>query len=309
MIAPPAPLVAIDVGGTTIKGAIDAGDGPRAQRRWPTPRDRGPEAVVAAVLDAATELVTLAGEAAGRPPSAIGVASLGVVDPVRGVAVLSAATGWTDVPLAAAVGERTGVPAVLVHDIGAAAAAEAAARPGPPPGPLCFVAVGTGIGGAVVVDGRPVTGAHHRLGEIGHVPVSGSDEPCGCGRRGCLERVASGAALVRAYRERTGVEDPAGAAGIARRAAAGDADAAAVWDRGCAALAEALVLSSVLLDPAVIVLGGGVALAGEQLLAPVRAGIARGLGRLPGTPAVEAARLGDGAALAGAFAAAAEAGR
>ncbi|ANY07992.1 ROK family protein [Pseudonocardia sp. HH130630-07] len=297
------PLVALDVGGTTIKGAVDTGDGPRGHLRRPTPRDRGPEAVVAAVLDAAAELVDLAGRAHGRRPAAVGVACLGLVDPGTGTAVLSAATGWSDVPLAALVRERTGVPAVLVHDIAAAATAEAALRE-PGPAPVLFVAIGTGIGGSTVLDGRPVAGAHHRPGEIGHVPVGGSDVRCGCGRSGCLERVASGSALAQAYARRTGTAVH-GALEVADRAAAGDPDAVAVWDRGCAALAEALILYSVLVDPALVVLGGGVSLAGDRLVVPVRRALEQGLG-LPGVPAVETARLGDGAALAGAFLAAAD---
>lgn len=298
------PQVVLDVGGTTIKGAIDLGDGLRDHRRWPTPRGTGPDAVVAAVVDAAAELTAAATRTAGTPPVAIGAACMGLVDPVGGIAVRSAAAGWSRVPLAALIAERTGVRTALVHDIAAAATAEAAVRTDAGPAPLFFVAVGTGVGGATVVGGRPVIGAHHRAGEIGHIPVPGHDEPCGCGRRGCLERVVSAAGMVRAYTARTGT-DPGGALGVAERASAGEPDAVAVWRGACDALADALTVYSVLVDPAVIVLGGGVALAGDQLVGPVRERLRARLG-LPGVPVVEAARLGDGAALLGARTAAAD---
>lgn len=299
----PGPIVALDVGGTTVKGAVDTGSGARAHRRWRTPREQGPDAVVATVLDAAQELVELTREVAGRPPARIGMACLGLVDPVMGVAVLSAATGWTEVPLAALVRARTGVPVSLVHDVGAAALAEAHHRPRSV-APLFFLAIGTGIGGATIIDGRPVLGGHHRPGEIGHVGVPGCDELCGCGRRGCLELVASAAGLVRGYVGRTG-QEVSGAVEIARRADAGDRDAAAVWERGVGALVDALTACSLVLDPDVIVIGGGVALAGEQLIRPIQDGLTERLGVL-GAPTVETARLGDNAALSGAFLAAAQ---
>jgi glucokinase len=292
--------VALDVGGTTIKGGVmSGGGGLLVGRRWPTPREHGPDAVVGAVVAAAEEMVELAVATAGTRPDAIGIACLGLVDSRAGVAILSANVGWSHVPLAAIVADRVGLPVALVHDIAAAAIAEARERPAEATAGMLFVAIGTGIGGTPVVGGKPVPGAHHRPGEIGHIPVTGGTEACGCGRRGCLETVASGAALARAYRERTGAPESVSAAEIAGLAERGDADAFAVWHRGCDALAEALTLYSILMDPRLIVLGGGVSLAGERLLDPVRRGIADRL-HLPGTPAVAAAKLGDQAALLGA---------
>lgn len=296
----PVTVVGLDVGGTTIKGAVVSASGEvLSARRWLTPREDGPAAVVSAIEAAASEILDLARSTLGASPSALGIASLGLVDTSAGVAVLSSNVGWSNVPLVQIVAARVELPVVLVHDIAAAAVAEATQLPESGRDNFLFVAIGTGVGGAPVLGGEPFRGAHGRAGEIGHLPVQGATERCGCGQTGCLETVASGRAIARAYRARTPGGTPTTAAQVAAAAARGDSAATEVWARACEALAEALAMYSILMDPQVVVLGGGLSLAGRQLLDPVRDGIAARL-PLPGAPEIVAARFGDHGAILGA---------
>lgn len=289
-------IAALDVGGTTLKGLVSRSGDVVAERRWPTPRDGGPDAVVSAVVDAAAELCDLCESATGAAPAAVGVATLGLVDAEAGVAVRSSTVGWTGVPLARLVGERVHLPVHLAHDIAAAAFAEVALI-GDAIDNVLFLAIGTGIGATTVIDGVPVAGAHHRAGEIGHVRVAGGVLECGCGQRGCLETVASGRAIAEAYRMRCGLAS-ATAHQVALAASSGDVVAADVWRRATLALAEVLATCSMILDPSTIIVGGGLSHAGPQLLAPVTQAMSE---RLPfaGVPTVVAARLGDRAAMLG----------
>lgn len=292
-------LAGVDVGGTSVKAGLLAPDGTVLhERRLPTPTAEGSEAVVAAVLDAARALVSEGRERLGGDPLGLGVAVLGLVDEEHGVARRSAAVGWRDVPLRDLLRDAVGVPVTVGQDLRAGALAEARLGAGRGVPGFLFVALGTGVGGAVVLDGTPLPGAAGRAAEIGHLVVrAAGDTRCGCGSRGCLETVASATALRRRYQELTG--HPLDAARIAEAVRQGEPAARRVWDSTVDALAEALTDCVVLLDPAAVVMGGGVSLAGDLLLDPLRDALAR---RLPfgSPPPVRAAALGDRAALIGA---------
>lgn len=290
-------FVGVDVGGTSIKfGLFDSELAMLREDRVPTPRNAGPDEVLAAVLNAVTRAAAWCTQDYGAQAAAVGLAVLGIVDEVNGVATTSAATGWRDVPLRTLVEQAVSVPVGFGHDIRAAALAEARLGAGRDIGSFLFVALGTGVGAAVVLDGTPLTGAHGRAGEIGHLPVAGQDEPCPCGGRGCLETVASARAIAVRYQRRTG--RTLSAADVADRARLADPDAVAVWDEAVLALAEVLAGCTGLLDPAALVIGGGLAESGDQLLVPLRAAL---LPRLYlGEPLVTGAALGDRAALIGA---------
>jgi glucokinase len=167
--------------------------------------------------------------------------------------------GWRDVPLAAEIRRATGLPCVIENDVNAAAVHECALRGHH--GSMLFVAVGTGIGGALTVDGRVWRGASGVAGEIGNMVIERDGALCWCGRRGCLNTVASGSAI----------ENAAGIAPgtLAERWQAGDPAALRAVDEGARALAVALGNAVNLLNPSVIVLGGGVAQLGARWLATV----------------------------------------
>ncbi|MFI9590379.1 ROK family protein [Nonomuraea sp. NPDC052265] len=284
--------MAIDVGGTTLKGGLIAQDGTILYReRRPTPRIEGPERVIAAISAFVADLTeprTVAG--ALLRPQAVGLAVPGLVTPER--AVFSAAFGWRDVPAAAFTDGR--LPLALGHDVRSAGEAELAY--GSAAADALYLPIGTGIAGAVVLSGSLsgslYGGAAGWAGQIGHVPVHPGGLPCPCGQRGCLAAYAS-AASVAARAGETSAED------VVRRAAAGDEPAARVWAEAVEALALGLATYTLVLDPSVIVVGGGLSLAGDALLTPLRARLAARLAFRP-APEVRVSALGVDAGLLGA---------
>lgn len=292
-------VAALDVGGTAMKGAlVGPGGATRCPLRRPTPHRQGPGAVVDAAGGALRELL----EDARRQRLAVAAAGVvvpGIVDEARGVAVFSANLGWRDLPLRALLEERTGLPVGLGHDVRAGALAEATLGAARGQADVLFVPVGAGIAAAAIVDGRLLHAGGY-AGELGHLQVDPDGEPCGCGGRGCLETVASGAALARRYAARAG-RPVAGAAGVAERVRAGDPHAEAVWADAVAALAQGLAAAVALLGSRLVVVGGGLASAGDLLLRPLTETL---LARLsPGStqvPRLVLAALGDRAGCLGA---------
>jgi glucokinase len=290
--ASPAAVAAIDVGGTLLKGGHVGPDGALAHSaRRPTGREGGPDAAVAAILDFAAELV------AAAPVGAIGVAVPGVVDEVTGTAVFSANIGWRDVPLRRLLAERTGLPVWFGQDVRAGALAEGRFGAGAGATDFLFMPIGTGIGGAMVLGGVAYPGAAGLAGEIGHIVVRPGGRPCGCGHAGCLETYASAAAVAARYGELSG--EQVGAEEVVARAAAGDANAEAVWTGAVEALADGLHTYVTLLNPALVVIGGGLALAGDALFAPLAAALAARL-TFQRAPRLAPAVLGDQAGCQGA---------
>jgi glucokinase len=312
-------VIGIDVGGTMLKGGVcDRGAAIVHGERRRTARDDA-EALVDGIVALAGDLAAEGRRRFGADGVAgIGLAVPGLVDETRGVALRAVNLPWRDLALAAVVGARLGLPALLSHDVRAAAAAEAALGAGRASDDFLFVAIGTGIGAAIVHGGRPFLGAHGRAGELGHVVVEPDGPPCGCGARGCLEAIASAAAIERGYAAagggRSGGEGAGGAvdegdgAGadarasgreVAALAQAGDPVASEVWARAARALGAALADAVALLDPGLVVVGGGLAEAGAQLLDPVAAELAA-RSRLGPPPRVVAAELGADAGCRGA---------
>ncbi len=290
-------LVGVDVGGTTIKTALLAPTlAVLDERRVPTPRQHGPQAVVEAVVAATAHVLDRGRLRYGCEPDAVGVGCLGVVDEVRGVAVESAAVGWSEVPVTDLLSRLTTAPVALGHDVRAGALAEAQLGAGRGVPDFVFVTLGTGVGGAVVLDGSPRVG-RGRAGELGHVVVDLDGDPCGCGGRGCLETIASGPAISRRYLGLTGrtLSVPQ----VLVEAAGGDPAARTVWQQAVQALATVLAATSMLIDPQAVVVGGGVALAGDALLGPLRREL-DGRVRLGPAPDVRLAGLGDRAGIMGA---------
>lgn len=285
--------IALDIGGTYIKGGVAGADGVlRHTERWPTGAERGPDAVLETVLAAATQL------ADEHAPMAAGIAAPGIVDEASGVSVLSANLGWRQLPVRARLADRLGLPVALGHDVRAGGLAEARLGAGRGSRNFLFVPVGTGIAAAVMVDGRAWTGSHARVGELGHLVVRPGGEACVCGGRGCLETVASAAAIARHY-TRTTSEGGVTAKEVGERATTGDPAAVRVWHDAIAALADGLANAITLLDPERIVIGGGLAHAGESYFAPLRAAVAERL-TFQAMPEIVPAQLGHQAGCQGA---------
>ncbi|NBE81088.1 ROK family protein [Micromonospora rubida] len=290
-------VVALDVGGTGMKCALVGPDGDTVRaERHSTDAGRGPDAVVDTILDVAEGLAGKA-RADGFEPVALGVAVPGVVDEAAGVAVWSANIGFRGVPLRDLAVARLGLPTALGHDVRAGGLAEARLGAGRGTGHVLFVAIGTGIAAAHVVDGSAATGAHGAAGEIGHILVRPGGPRCGCGRRGCLEAVASASAIARRYAELAGVT--ATAAEVADRAATGEPVATRVWAEAVEALADGLATGQSLFDVETVVVGGGLAQAGPLLFDPLRAALHERM-TFHREPRLVAAALGDEAGCLGA---------
>jgi glucokinase len=277
-------VVGIDVGGTDMKAALLDGDARTLDRRSQPTRPSP-----ARIVDAVAELVE-----EWRPAAAIGLAVPGVVDEQRGVAVWSENLDWRDVPFVAQLSDRCGVPTVLGHDVRTAALAETRIGAARGMSDVVYVSIGTGIAAGIVLGGRIHSGDGY-AGEIGHTAAPGHDEPCACGARGCLEAVASAAAIARRYTARTG-RPATGAADVLR---AGDPDARAVWDEAVDALAASLAWIASVLAPEVIVIGGGLSGAGAALFDPLSDRIPRHL-TFQRVPRLVPAALGDRAGCIGA---------
>jgi glucokinase len=199
--------------------------------------------------------------------------------------------GVRDLPLRELVSATVALPTVVGHDVAAAALAESAAIDRD----LLFVGLGTGIAAGLVTDGRLLRGVSGMAGELGHICVVPGGEACACGQLGCLEVYASAAGIARRYARAAGDAD---AATIVARLAT-DPVAATVWAGATEALSQALATAVQLLDPAVVVLGGGLAEAGPALFDPVRAGLEARLRWRP-APEIRPALLGTDASRAGA---------
>ncbi len=198
---------------------------------------------------------------------AVGVVVTGIVDEKSGSAIHSENVGWNNIALRPMLAKHLGLPVGFGHDVRAGALAEGRLGAARGYDDYVFVAIGTGVSAGVIVAGKMVTGGGY-AGEIGHVN-SGRDVLCACGGNGCVEAVASASAVARRYSELTG-EDVDGAKEVAERVQAGDADAMAVWADAVDGLATAIAWTGGVISPQAVVVGGGMASAGELLLAPLR---------------------------------------
>ena len=290
------PVLAVDLGGTSIKAAVLDEHGSETLRRAvPTPFADGPDAVVAALAGLATERAAAAADA-GAPVQAAGVVVPGVVDAAAGIARYASNIGWRDAPLRDVLTSALGVPTAVGHDVHAAGLAELTlgAAAGVPD--ALIVVLGTGIASVVVSAGHVVRGATGTPGEIGHIPVGDPEVRCRCGAFGCTEMFSSARGASRLYAERTG--RTVDTAHIVAQLGT-DPDAAAVWQIVTDTLARALVCGALLTDPARIVLAGGLSEAGDALVIPTAKAVAAGM-PWRSAPELVASPLGGRAGLLGA---------
>jgi len=294
-------VIGIDVGGTEFKGAVIDRQGHICKKeRRPAQREKGSEAVISGILDFAYDLSQVTSDMAGdsRVVGA-GVAVPGLVDEKNGVALLSVNLGWRDVPLRRLLEERLGITAVVGHDVRAASIAEGLMGAARGSQNYLLVTLGTGIGAVVVLHGVPYLGVHGAAGEFGHIVIQPGGPTCSCGRRGCLETLASASAVVQHYRDRARAASDITTRDVAERVKAGDEVAAQVWGEAIEALGIGLANYITLLDPERVVIGGGMADAGPVLFEPLKTVLAREVCFEPVPPVLPAA-LGNDAGYLGA---------
>lgn len=300
-------VVAVDLGGTRMKCGLVTADGDAVHRETrPTPRRDGGDAVLDAMIETVVELDQKA-VADGHEVRAVGLVVPGIHS-ARGT-VRAENLAWVDVPVRDLVTQAVGPdrPVVLAHDVRAGGYAELKRGALTGSTNALFLPLGTGIAAAMVVDGSLVSGDGY-AGEIGHTRfVTGElAERCACGQWGCLETIASAAAIARRYSARRAArsaeavaEDVDGAQEVLERRAAGDPDAEAVWAEAMDALVDATVLYTTLLAPTRIAIGGGLVGAGETLLGPLRTRVSKRL-TFQRMPEIVPAELGEEAGCLGA---------
>ncbi|AZS47398.1 ROK family protein [Microbacterium oxydans] len=254
-------LVGIDIGGTKIAALLVSDDGAvLARGSVPAPAALGGGAMADAAADLARELAAQAEVSL----AAAGVGAAGVIDHETGTIRAASATfvGWAGFPLADELEQRLGVPVRVENDVNAFLLGEAAAD-GRTDRDVLGVMLGTGVGGALIIDGDLHHGPHGAAGEIGHTPGY-SELVCTCGQIGHLETLASGTSIALRYQERTSapVRD---AREVADRARGGDAEAIAVFDAAGRALALACASAATILDLPCAIVGGGVTAAWDLL--------------------------------------------
>jgi glucokinase len=268
--------IGLDVGGTKVAGLLVDEDGDvMARSSAETPADDA-EATMKTIFQVADEL-RISGI-----PVAIGIGAAGMVDFAAGVMRWAPNLAWSELPIRDRVSEQMELPCVVDNDANAAAWGEY--RFGTARGyrHALMVTVGTGIGGGIVADGALYRGAHGFAAEIGHVIVEPGGPECGCGNRGCWEQVASGHALGRLGRLAVEARPDSGiallAAGdevtgyhVAEAAMQGDPVATEIFTQVARRLGEGIAGLVNILDPEVVVVGGGVAEVGDLLLEPARA--------------------------------------
>jgi glucokinase len=281
--------VGIDLGGTNTKfGLLDGEGRPGPTLGLPTPTDRGSDGVVDQIVAGTRQLLGQAG-LTGTQVRGVGIGAPGPLRIAEGVVVaMPNIPGMENCRLRDRVGEALHLPAVLENDANAAAYGEFIAGTGRATRDMVMLTLGTGVGSGIIVDGRILHGSHEMGGELGHTIIVPDGEPCNCGQRGCLERYCSATYLA----ERTARKVRSGQTATSLRALldsqgaltardihqavrAGDGLAKAAWEEGIYYLALGCVNICRIFDPQKIVLSGGMTLAGEDLMAPLREHVAR----------------------------------
>lgn len=254
-------VAGVDIGGTKTAGVLVDGSGKviaRATRDTPARSGGG------AMAEAAASLIDELTTDAGRRPTAVGVGAAGVIEPTTGSirAASDMFVDWAGFPLGERLRDRLGVPVRVENDVNAFLLGENAWGSAQERDVLGIM-LGTGVGGALILDGRLRHGPHGAAGEIGHTPGYG-ELVCTCGRTGHLETLASGTSIARRYAAATGGA-VVSAREVADRARAGDATAKGVCADAGRAVAMACISAATLVDVALCVIGGGVASAWDLL--------------------------------------------
>lgn len=279
-------LLAIDIGGTKIALGIadhasfsSSGEFQRVEK-FPVPESRRPELVIPVIVDRSLQLL------AREHPVAVGISIGGPLDHERGVVLnFPHLPGWKDIPLASILAEAFDSPTTLDNDANLGALAEYHWGIGKGANPFLYLTISTGIGGGVILDGKLVHGVASGGGEVGHITVQTDGPLCDCGNRGCLEQMASGTHIAERARELVrerpgegrrllemvdGTIEKIRAEEVLEGYRMGDALATKAWLEAAEYLAIGLGSIIHVLSPERIVLGGGVAMAGDDLITPVR---------------------------------------
>ena len=270
--------VGIDIGGTKIAAAlVDESGQILREARVATPMGDGDE-IVRAVVALVEELV------AGESVIGVGVAAAGFIDAQQAKVLYAPNLSWRNYPFKAKLEALLPYEVIIENDANAAGWAEFRYGAGRGTKNMTMLTIGTGVGGAVIADSKMLRGGFGIAGELGHIRVVPDGRLCGCGAHGCIEQYGSGTALLRAARELADSSEEAGSRLRQLRQEAGELTGEQVYqailegDAGAlrllrelgAWLGQTIASLSAVLDPELVVIGGGVSSAGELLLEPIR---------------------------------------
>lgn len=286
--------VGIDVGGTKISGVvIDPRGSVVARARRATPQADG-EAVLEACIAMGAELLSAA-RSGGLAVGPLAIAMPGTIDNSRGVLLDSPILAMRDVPVVELAHRELGHPVTVLHDVKAAAFGELMAGAGIGQADVAYLNLGTGLSIAFVFGWKVYQGASGTAGEIGHVVARPDGDACNCGRRGCLETVASGPAIARIAGRSDGRFES-----VAAAARQGDGPALAALQGAADHLGRVLADFVMVLDIGLLMVGGGVSAVGDLLLDPLQAALDRELADVVQSVRVVGASLGMDSGVVGA---------
>ena len=270
--------VGIDIGGTKIAAAlVDAEGNLLREQRVPTPANDS-DALVSTVVELIQEM------SQGASVLGAGVAAAGFIDADQANIIYAPNLSWRNEPFKARLEAHLEMPVLIENDANAAGWAEYRYGAGKGKKHMVMLTLGTGVGGAIVVDSKLLRGGFGVAAELGHVRVVPEGRLCGCGQRGCIEQYGSGTALLRSAKELANSDDPKGARLRELQLGVGELTGQEVYqailERDLGALqllselggwvGETIATLSAVLDPELVVIGGGVSSAGDLLLDPIR---------------------------------------
>jgi glucokinase len=303
--------IGIDVGGTKVLGGVVTPEGKILATTRKDTAPQGGAAAVSVIAEVAKELMQ------SHDISAVGVSVPGFISSDRARVIGTPnISGWNDLAIADTLGSLIGVDVVVENDANAALWGEYKFGAGQGRANICMLTLGTGVGGGVITNGQLYRGAFGMGAELGHIRLIPEGRQCGCGAKGCLEQYGSGSALVRIARERAAANldkaqfilslggsspDQIRGEDITKAANSGDVFSKEIFEEVGESVGAALATICAVLDPSHIIIGGGVAEAGEILLEPIRKSMVRNtsFSGLHPFPEVIRAQLGDMAGLVG----------
>lgn len=291
------PHIGLDIGGTKVLGGVVDRDGAVLARvRADTPARGEPPSAVETVIASVVELLC-----AEHTVGAVGIGGAGFVNR-DGVVAFAPHLTWRDEPLAETLSPRLGLPVAVDNDANVTALAELRLGAARGHSDVVCITLGTGIGGAIVLDGEVRRGGSGFAGEFGHMPVVPDGRSCPCGQRGCWEQYCSGTALLAAARAPGGEPATIDGPSVTVAALRGERWAVDAFDEVGRWLGHGLAGVCAALDPALVVVGGGLIAAGDLLLDPATATLEKQLvgAGYRQTPRVVPAELGPDAGFIGA---------
>ncbi|GIO23136.1 ROK family glucokinase [Oceanobacillus sp. J11TS1] len=305
-------LVGVDIGGTTVKIGFIAEDG-KIQEKWEIPTDLTNEGenIISDIwksIDSKLKMSSMANPSI----KGIGVGAPGFVDAHAGIITEAVNIGWKDLHLAEELEKLAGVPVYVENDANIAVLGENWIGAGNQSENLIAITLGTGVGGGIIANGSILNGVNGMAGEIGHIEAIENGHPCNCGKKGCLETIASATGIVRQAMEKIHTQPESLLAKLFQKegrisaknvfdlAKQGDQASGEIVDYTADVLGKAIANMSVIINPSNILIGGGVSNAGDQLIdAIVKAFRKHALPKVSEVCTIKTCQLGNDAGIIG----------